>query len=95
MQNDSECQTNRHPAVPDCCLTGKETTDDGEAGKGVAENGGLGFGAGLGVGMAVVVFIFGGLLVWLWRRQWVLPCSGKYIRPLITALYVGLLVFVF
>ena len=51
MQNDSECQTNRHPAVPGGCLTGKETIDDGEAGKGVAENGGLGFGAGLGVGV--------------------------------------------
>ena len=88
MQNDSECQSNRHPTVPGGCLTGKETIDDGEAGKGVAENGGLGFGAGLGVGMAVVVFIFGGLLFWLWRRQWVLPCSGKYICPLIKVLNV-------
>ena len=90
MQNDSECQSNRHPTVPGDCLTGKETIDDGEAQKRVAENGGLGFGAGLGVGtwLAVVVFIFGGLLVWLRRRQWVLPCSGKYIRPLITPLSV-------
>ena len=81
--------------MPGCCLTGKETSDDGEAGKGTAENGGLWFGAGLGVGMAFVVFIFGGLLVWLWRRQWVLPCSGKYIRSLIKALNVRLLVIVF
>ena len=33
MQNDSECQSNRHPAVAGCCLTEKETIDDGEAGK--------------------------------------------------------------
>ena len=58
MQNDSECQSNRHPTVPGGCLTGKETIDDGEAQKGVAENGGLGFGAGLGVGTFFFFFFF-------------------------------------
>ena len=47
------------------------------AGKPGASSNGLSTGAAAGVTVAVVVVGVAAAVVWMWRRQWVLPCASN------------------
>ena len=48
---------------------------DNAAGRSEASSDGLTAGAAVGVMAAAVTVVVAAAVVWMWRRQWVLPCA--------------------